>query len=78
MRAVRERRNVTKGVWYTFGLGVSSLVLGILAIILPGGLVRLLIFLLAGVVLMAGAFMVLDAYGLRNAARLMEVGGVSR
>ncbi|WP_292392591.1 HdeD family acid-resistance protein [Methanoculleus sp. UBA303] len=78
MRAFRERAGVTKGFWYTLGLGVSSLVLGILAITLPGGLVRLLIFLLAGIVLMAGAFMVLDAYGLRNAARLMEVGGVSR
>ena len=78
LRAVRERGDLTKGFWYTLRLGVSSLVLGILAIILPGGLVRLLIFLLAGVVLMAGAFMVLDAYGLRNAARLMEVGGVSR
>ncbi|WP_054848468.1 hypothetical protein [Methanoculleus chikugoensis] len=69
---------MTKGFWYTLGLGVSSLVLGILAITLPGGLVRLLIFLLAGIVLMAGAFMVLDGYGLRNAARLMEEGGVSR
>ncbi|MDD4455128.1 MAG: DUF308 domain-containing protein [Candidatus Methanomethylophilaceae archaeon] len=78
LRAVRERGDLTKGFWYTLGLGVSSLVLGILAITLPGGLVRLLIFLLAGVVLMAGAFMVLDAYGLRNAARLMEEGGVSR
>ncbi|BBL68768.1 HdeD family acid-resistance protein [Methanoculleus chikugoensis] len=78
LRAYRERASVTKGFWYTLGLGVSSLVLGILAITLPGGLVRLLIFLLAGIVLMAGAFMVLDGYGLRNAARLMEEGGVSR
>ncbi|WP_332449979.1 DUF308 domain-containing protein [Methanoculleus sp.] len=78
LRAFRERGSLTKGFWYTLGLGVSSLVLGILAITLPGGLIRLLILLLAGIVLMAGAFIVLDAYGLRNAARLMEEGGVSR
>lgn len=78
LRAYRERGSLTKGFWYTLGLGVSSLVLGILAITLPGGLIRLLILLLAGIVLMAGAFIVLDAYGLRNAARLMEEGGVSR
>jgi uncharacterized membrane protein HdeD (DUF308 family) len=78
LRVVRERRNLTKGFWYTLGLGVSSLVLGILAITLPEELVELLIFLLAGLVLMAGAFTVLDAYGLRNAARLMEEVGVSR
>ena len=78
LRVVRERRNLTKGFWYTLGLGVSSLVLGILAITLPEELVELLIFLLAGLVLMAGAFTVLDAYGLRNAARLMEADGVSR
>jgi uncharacterized membrane protein HdeD (DUF308 family) len=78
LRVVRERRNLTKGFWYTLGLGVSSLVLGILAITLPDELVELLIFLLAGLVLMAGAFTVLDAYGLRNAAHLMEEGGISR
>ncbi|MCM2466229.1 HdeD family acid-resistance protein [Methanoculleus oceani] len=78
LRVVRERRNLTKGFWYTLGLGVSSLVLGILAITLPEELVELLIFLLAGIVLMAGVFTVLDAYGLRNAARLMEAGCISR
>ena len=31
--------------------------------------------LLAGLTLMAGAFTLLDAWGLRNAARLMEAGG---
>ncbi len=74
LRVVRERSNLTKGFWYTLGLGVSSLVLGILAVTLPGDLVRLLVLLLAGIVLMAGVFMVMDAYGLRNAARLMEEG----
>src|SRR5690606_22495410 len=44
LRVVRERRNLTKGFWYTLGLGVSSLVLGILAITLPAELVELLIF----------------------------------
>ncbi len=75
LRVVRERGNLPNGFWYTSGLGVSSLALGILAVTLPEGLVDLLILLLAGIVLMAGAFMVLDAYGLRNAARLMEEGG---
>ncbi len=75
LRVFRERGNLPQGFWYTLGLGVSSLVLGILAVTLPEGLVDLLVILLAGIVLMAGAFMVLDAYGLRNAARLMEEGG---
>ncbi len=75
LRVFRERGNLPQGFWYTFGLGASSLVLGVLAVTLPEGLVDLLVFLLAGIVLMAGAFMVLDAYGLRNAARLMEEGG---
>ncbi len=78
LRVVRERGNLTKGFWYTSGLGVSSLALGILAVTLPEGLVDLLLLLLAGIVLMAGAFMVLDAYGLRNAARLMEEGDFPR
>jgi len=76
LRVVRERGHLTKGFWYTFGLGVSSLALGVLAGTLPGELVGLLVFLLAGIVLMAGVLMILDAYGLRNAARLMEAGGV--
>ena len=75
LRVVRERGNLPNGFWYTLGLGVSSLVLGVLAVILPEGLVDLLVFLLAGIVLMAGAFLVLDAYGMRNASRLMEEGG---
>ncbi|KLK88065.1 hypothetical protein SZ63_03070 [Methanoculleus sediminis] len=75
LRVVRERGNLPNGFWYTLGLGVSSLVLGVLAVTLPEGLVDLLVFLLAGIVLMAGAFLVLDAYGLRNAARLMEEEG---
>ena len=77
LSVIRARGDLPKGFWYTLGLGVSSLVLGILAITLPGGLVRLLILLLAAIVLMAGAFMFLDAYGLRNAARLMEEGDFS-
>lgn len=75
LRVIRERGNLPNGFWYTLGLGVSSLVLGILAVTLPEELVDLLVILLAGIVLMAGAFLVLDAYGLRNAARLMEEEG---
>ncbi|HOI12255.1 MAG TPA: DUF308 domain-containing protein [Methanoculleus sp.] len=75
LRVVRERGHLPQGFWYTLGLGVSSLVLGVLAVTLPEGLVDLLVFLLAGIVFMAGAFLILDAWGLRNAARLMEEGG---
>jgi len=75
LRAFRERGNLPQGFWPTLGLGVSSLVLGVLAVTLPEGLVDLLVFLLAGIVLMAGVFLILDAWGLRNAARLMEAGG---
>lgn len=74
LRVVRERRRLTKGFWYTLGLGLSSLALGILAIVLPDELVEILLALLAGLVLVAGAFTLLDAWGLRNAARLMEEG----
>jgi uncharacterized membrane protein HdeD (DUF308 family) len=78
LRVFRKRGNLTTGFWYTLGLGVSSLVLGILAVTLPAELVELLLALLAGLVLMAGAFMLLDAWGLRNAARLMAAGGAFR
>ena len=78
LRVVRDRGRLTSGFWYTLGLGVSSLALGVLAVTLPAGLIRFLILLLAGIVIMAGIFMVLDAYGLRNAARLMEGDGVFR
>lgn len=74
LRVARERRRLTKGFWYTLGLGLSSLALGILVITLPDELVEILLALLAGLVLMAGAFTLLDAWGLRNAARLMEEG----
>lgn len=74
LRVVRERRRLTKGFWYTLGLGLSSLALGILVITLPDELVEILLALLAGLVLMAGAFTLLDAWGLRNVARLMEGG----
>ncbi len=76
LRVVRERRRLTKGFGYTLGLGVSSLALGVLAITLPRELVGILLTLLAGLTLMAGAFTLLDAWGLRNAARLMKAGGV--
>lgn len=72
LRVVREHRKPTKGFGYTLGLGAGSLALGVLAITLPVGLIDLLLILLAGLVLMAGAFTLLDAWGLRNAARLME------
>ena len=75
LRVFRERGNLPAGFWYTSGLGISSLALGVLAVTLPEGLVDLLICLLVGIVLIAGAFLVLDAWGLRNAARLMEEGG---
>jgi len=78
LRVVRERRRLTTGFWYTLGLGVSSLALGILAITLPAELVEILLALLAGLVLMAGAFTLLDSWGLRNAARLMAAGAVFR
>lgn len=78
LRVVRDRRRLTKGFWYTLGLGVGSLALGVLAITLPAELVEILLALLAGLVLMAGTFTLLDAWGLRNAARLMAADGVSR
>ncbi|WP_236707428.1 DUF308 domain-containing protein [Methanoculleus thermophilus] len=53
---------------------MNSLVLGVLAVTLPEWLVDLLVILFAVIVFMAGAFLVLDAWGLRNAARLMEAG----
>jgi len=72
LRVVRDRRRLTKGFWYTLGLGVSSLTLGLLAITLPG---ELIVILLAVLILMAAAFTLLDAWGLRNVARLMKAGG---
>ncbi len=71
-RVIRTRGKLPQGFAFTAGLGVASLVLGYLAFVDPVGLVRFLVFVLGIVMLLAGGFLVVDGYGLRNAAKLIE------
>lgn len=71
IRIVRTRGRVPQGLPFTAGLGVASLLLGYWAFANPEGLVSLMVLLLAAITLMAGAFLVLDGYGMQNAAKLI-------
>jgi len=72
VRVVRTRGRDPQGLVFTTGLGVASLALGYWAFFDPEALLNILIMLLAVIILMAGAFLLLDGYGMQNAAGLME------
>ncbi|MDD1706176.1 MAG: DUF308 domain-containing protein [Methanoregulaceae archaeon] len=71
-RVMREKTAIPQGVWITIGMGIGSLVLGILAFVNPLNLLELLIFLLAVLTLLGAVLSLIDGFGLRNAAKLME------
>lgn len=71
-RVVRTRGRLPQGFAFTAGLGLASLVLGCLAFVDPEGQVRFLVFVFGIVLLLAGGFLAIDGYDMRNAARLIE------
>jgi uncharacterized membrane protein HdeD (DUF308 family) len=71
-RVVREKAAIPQGAWITIGMGVGSLVLGILAFLYPVALLKLLVVFLAVLSLLGAILSLIDGYGLRNAAKLME------
>jgi len=72
IRVVRTRGRDPKGLIFPLGLGIASLVLGYWAFFDPEALLGILIVLLAVIILMVGAFLLLDGYGMQNAAGLIE------
>ena len=71
-RAIREKSAVPQGIWLTMGMGAGSLALAILAFLYPWELLKVLISLLAIVTFLGAVLALLDGYGMRNAASLME------
>lgn len=70
-RVVRTRGKVPQGLAFTAVLGAASLVFGYWAFVDPERLVRVLVLLLGAIALLAGAFLLVDGYGMRNAAGLI-------
>jgi uncharacterized membrane protein HdeD (DUF308 family) len=71
-RVMREKTSIPQGVWITIGMGGGSLFLGMLAFLYPVKLLQLLILLLAVLTLLGAILSLIDGFGLRNAAKLME------
>jgi uncharacterized membrane protein HdeD (DUF308 family) len=76
-RVIRDKGSIPQGVWIMIGMGVGSLILGIFAFVNPMDLLRFLILLLAVLTLLGAVFSLLDGFGLRNAAMLIEGRGAS-
>jgi uncharacterized membrane protein HdeD (DUF308 family) len=75
VRVVRTRGRLPQGFAFTAFLGVASLLFGYWAFVEPERLVRVLVLLLGAIALLAGAFLLIDGYGMRNAAGLIEAQG---
>ncbi|MEN6343599.1 MAG: hypothetical protein ABFC89_13695 [Methanospirillum sp.] len=71
-RVVRTRGKLPQGFAFTAALGVASLLLGYWVFVDPESLVRFLVVALGVITVLAGAFLVLDGYGMENAAGLIE------
>ncbi len=75
VRVVRTRGKLPQGFAFTLGLGIASLFLGYLVFVDPAGLLKILVLVLGVVFAIAGGFLVVDGWGMRNAARLIEAQG---
>lgn len=71
-RVIRTRGKLSQGFAFTLGLGLVSLLFGYWAFVEPVRLVRILVVALGVIMLLAGAFLFIDGYGMRNAAGLIE------
>ncbi len=70
-RVVKTRGQLPQGLVFTVVLGAASLLFGYWAFVEPERLVRVLVLLLGAISLLAGAFLLVDGYGMRNAAGLI-------
>lgn len=71
-RVIREKKDISRGLWLSLGLGTGSLIFGVLAVIVPDFLLEILIGILAVIVGIIGLGLLLDGYGMRNAEHLMQ------
>jgi uncharacterized membrane protein HdeD (DUF308 family) len=73
VRFVSTRGKLPQGFAFTLVLGAASLLFGYWAFVEPERLVRVLVLVLGVITVLAGAFLLIDGYGMRNAAGLIEV-----
>lgn len=78
VRVVRSRGRLPQGFAFTLGLGVGSLLLGYWTFVNPAGLLKILVLALGVILLLAGGFLFVDGYGMRNAAGLIEAQSAGR
>ncbi len=71
-RVARTRGKLPQGFGFTLGLGIVSLLFGYWAFVDPGFLLKILVLVLGVIMLLAGVFLLIDGYGMRNAAGLIE------
>lgn len=72
-RVIRENKKIPQGLWLSLGMGVGSLVFGVLTIFVPDILLEILVGILAVIVGIIGSGFILDGYGLRNVEHMMEM-----
>lgn len=75
VRVVRSGGKLPQGAALTLSIEVASLYLAYLVIVDPVGSLKVLILILGVIATLAGMFLVVDGYGMRNAARLIEAQG---
>jgi uncharacterized membrane protein HdeD (DUF308 family) len=71
-RVIRSGGKLPQGAALTLSIEVASLYLAYLVIVDPVGSLKVLILILGVIATLAGMFLVVDGYGMRNAARLIE------
>jgi uncharacterized membrane protein HdeD (DUF308 family) len=71
-RVVRTRGKLSQGFGFTLGLGIVSLLFGYWAFVEPARLLKILVLVLGVITILAGVFLMIDGYGMRNAAGLIE------
>jgi len=74
VRVVRSGGKLPQGAALTLSIEVASLYLAYLVIVDPVGSLKVLILLLGLIATLAGMFLVVDGYGMRNAAKLIRAG----
>ena len=71
----RDAGELPQGFAFTLGLGIASLFQGYLVFVDPAGLLKILVLVLGVIFVLAGGFLVVDGWGMWNAARLIEARG---
>lgn len=76
VRVVRSGGKLPQGAALTLSIEVASLYLAYLVIVDPVGSLKVIILILGLIATLAGMFLAIDGYGMRNAAKLIKAGGV--